>query len=247
MNWSSWIEPGQSRSRIEKVISRLIPLPMPRSVICSPSHMTKMAPVVSVTTMMRRDAKPGLAMAPGMRLGEQGEGVGLRQRDEHGEVPGPLRDLLLALLVLLHLADRRGDAAGQLEDDRGRDVGHDAEREHRGPGQAAAQSVVQSEEPGGGGVLDEVGQRGDVHSRRGDVGADPVDDEREEREQELALQLLVDGQTWGRGVRSLTPRSCRRPPRSSRAPTRKGTRHERCRPGRRRRCPGASRERRTCR
>ena len=45
---------------IEKKISRLIPLPMPRSVICSPSHMTKIAPVVSVTTMMSRDAKPGL-------------------------------------------------------------------------------------------------------------------------------------------------------------------------------------------
>ena len=66
MNWSRWMEPGQSRSRIEKVMRRLIPLPMPRSVICSPSHMTKMAPVVSVTTMIRRDAMPGLAMAPGI-------------------------------------------------------------------------------------------------------------------------------------------------------------------------------------
>ena len=42
------------------MISRLMPLPMPRSVICSPSHITKMAPVVSVTTMIRREAKPGL-------------------------------------------------------------------------------------------------------------------------------------------------------------------------------------------
>ncbi len=58
--------PGQSRSRIEKVMSRLIPLPMPRSVICSPSHITKMAPTVSVTTMTVRDAKPGLATAPGI-------------------------------------------------------------------------------------------------------------------------------------------------------------------------------------
>ncbi len=58
--------PGQSRSRIEKVMSRLIPLPMPRSVICSPSHMTKMAPAVSVTTMIRRDAKPGVGTAPGI-------------------------------------------------------------------------------------------------------------------------------------------------------------------------------------
>ncbi len=47
-------------------MSRLIPFPMPRSVICSPSHMTKIAPVVSVTTMMSREARPGLAMAPGI-------------------------------------------------------------------------------------------------------------------------------------------------------------------------------------
>ena len=229
------------------MISRLIPLPMPRSVICSPSHMTKIAPVVSVTTMMSREARPGLGDGARDGLGEEREGVGLRQRDEHGEVPGPLRDLLLALLVLLHLADRRRDAAGQLEDDGGGDVGHDAEREDRGPGEAAAQRVVQSEEPGGGGVPDEVGQRGDVHARRGDVGADPVDDQREQREEQLALQFLVDGQRWERVVRSLTPRSCRRPPRSSRAPTRTGPRHERCRPGRRHRCPGASRGRRACR
>ena len=66
MNWISWSVPGHSRSRIENVMSRLIPLPMPRSVICSPSHITKMAPAVSVTTMMSREAKPGLGTAPGM-------------------------------------------------------------------------------------------------------------------------------------------------------------------------------------
>ena len=65
MNWIRWSVPGHSRSRIEKVMSRLIPLPMPRSVICSPSHMTKIAPVVRVTTMISRDANRA-GMAPGM-------------------------------------------------------------------------------------------------------------------------------------------------------------------------------------
>src|SRR2546428_10018800 len=36
---------GQIRSMIEKKISRLAPLPIPRSVICSPSHITKIPPV----------------------------------------------------------------------------------------------------------------------------------------------------------------------------------------------------------
>ena len=37
-----------------------MPLPMPRSVICSPSHMTKQVPVVSVSTVISRNASPGL-------------------------------------------------------------------------------------------------------------------------------------------------------------------------------------------
>ena len=60
------MKPGHSRSRIEKVISRLIPLPMPRSVICSPSHITKMAPVVSTTTIVSRVQNVGARTAPGI-------------------------------------------------------------------------------------------------------------------------------------------------------------------------------------
>ena len=37
-----------------------MPLPMPRSVICSPSHMMNIVPVVSVSTHMKRKPQPGL-------------------------------------------------------------------------------------------------------------------------------------------------------------------------------------------
>ena len=37
-----------------------MPLPMPRSVICSPSHMTNAEPVVSVSTVISRKPHPGL-------------------------------------------------------------------------------------------------------------------------------------------------------------------------------------------
>ena len=40
---------------------RLIPLPMPRSVICSPSHMMKAVPVVRVSTVMILKLQPGLS------------------------------------------------------------------------------------------------------------------------------------------------------------------------------------------
>ena len=37
-----------------------MPLPMPRSVICSPSHMMSVVPVVSVSTVISRKPQPGL-------------------------------------------------------------------------------------------------------------------------------------------------------------------------------------------
>ena len=40
-------------------ISSDIPLPMPRSVICSPSHITNIVPVVRVSTHIRRKPQPG--------------------------------------------------------------------------------------------------------------------------------------------------------------------------------------------
>ena len=41
-------------------ISSDMPLPMPRSVICSPSHMMNIVPVVSVSTHISRKPQPGL-------------------------------------------------------------------------------------------------------------------------------------------------------------------------------------------
>ena len=108
--------------------------------------MTKMAPMVSVDHHDQPDAKPGIRNRARDALDEQREGVRLGERDHHREVAGPLGQLLPALLVLLHLADGRDDAAAQLEDDRGRDVRHDAEREDRRARQAAAEGVVQREE-----------------------------------------------------------------------------------------------------
>ena len=40
---------------------KLIPFPMPRSVICSPIHMMKAVPVVSVIITMKRKPHPGSA------------------------------------------------------------------------------------------------------------------------------------------------------------------------------------------
>src|SRR5678815_703237 len=44
---------------IPEKISSEMPLPMPRSVICSPSHMTKIVPVVSVRIVLNKNPHVG--------------------------------------------------------------------------------------------------------------------------------------------------------------------------------------------
>ena len=55
--------PGQNRSTIEKKMISDAPLPKPRSVICSPSHMTNIAPVVRTSTICSLNPNPGFTTA----------------------------------------------------------------------------------------------------------------------------------------------------------------------------------------
>ena len=57
--------PGQNPSTIEKKMISEAPLPSPRSVICSPSHITNMAPQVRNSAIWALNQKPGIATAPG--------------------------------------------------------------------------------------------------------------------------------------------------------------------------------------
>ena len=50
---------GRRTTMPAKMISEM-PLPMPRSVICSPSHMMKAVPEVRVMIVSSRNARPGL-------------------------------------------------------------------------------------------------------------------------------------------------------------------------------------------
>jgi hypothetical protein len=52
------------RSTIEKKMISDAPLPSPRSVICSPSHITNTAPVVRKNAICSLKANPGVATAP---------------------------------------------------------------------------------------------------------------------------------------------------------------------------------------
>ena len=51
--------PRGNPTTIPAKISSDMPLPTPRSVICSPSHMMKALPVVRVSMTIRRKPQPG--------------------------------------------------------------------------------------------------------------------------------------------------------------------------------------------
>ncbi len=57
------IAAGNPDTMLEKISSEM-PLPTPRSVICSPSHIMNSAPVTSVVTATKWNAKPVLNASP---------------------------------------------------------------------------------------------------------------------------------------------------------------------------------------
>ena len=133
-----------------------MPLPMPREVICSPSHIRNMVPPVSVITVEMRKKKPGIGDDAAGAFKADRYAVGLERGQYHGEIPGVLvHDLAARLAFLLERFERRRDRRHQLNDDRGRDVGHDVERENRHPVDATAgEHVEHAEDAAGLGVED---------------------------------------------------------------------------------------------
>ena len=94
---------------------RLVPLPMPRAVICSPSHIRNMVPPTRVITQEKRKNQPGIdhrrAEAAVHGLQPDGDAVGLEHGDQHRQVAGVLVELLAALLALLLQRLQRRDRA----------------------------------------------------------------------------------------------------------------------------------------
>ena len=54
---------GRPAAMPAKMMSEM-PLPRPRSVICSPSHMRNIVPVTSVTADTMRNVRPGSTTSP---------------------------------------------------------------------------------------------------------------------------------------------------------------------------------------
>ena len=123
------------------------------------------------------------------------DAVGLDQRQQDGAVAGVLVDDLAPLLAfLLQGLERGDDRRHQLHDDRRRDVGHDAQREDRHALHGAAREHVEHAEHAAALLLEGLGESVWVDAGQRDVGAEPIDEQRPEREPDALLQVLRLGE-----------------------------------------------------
>ncbi len=155
-----WKTPPGMPSTIPAKMMSEMPLPMPRSVICSPTHMMKAVPVVSVSMLMHPEAPAGVRhdIADARRVGQvavvqrleaERHPEGLHSGQDDRPVARVLVDLPGPLLALLaQLLERLPHHRQELQDDARADVRHDAEGEDRQVAQrAAAEHVEQTEQP----------------------------------------------------------------------------------------------------
>ena len=173
----AWMPEG-SRETIEAKISSEMPLPMPRWVISSPIHISRMQPVGQADddqedvrrVEVRDDRFAGFGL---QRVEQEHVADRLGEGEPDGQVARVLGDAGLADLAFLGELLQRGHRhLQQLQDDRGGDVGHDAQREDRDPRQAAAGEQVQkAEDVGAAELLLDVVDRREVDARHGDVRA----------------------------------------------------------------------------
>ena len=64
---TSWNKPLAALGRPATIPAKMmieIPLPRPRSVICSPSHIRNIVPVTKLTAQVKRNIMPGLITSP---------------------------------------------------------------------------------------------------------------------------------------------------------------------------------------
>ena len=114
----------------------------------------------------------------------------LQGGQNHGHVAGPLGDLAPAQLAfLLDARQRLIDHGEQLEDDRGRDVGHDAQGEDRHAAQVAAAEQVHQTESGTALLVEHPLQHVGVDARRGNPRAQTVDGQDAEHEEHPLAQV----------------------------------------------------------
>ena len=183
------------RATIPAKMIREIPLPMPRSVICSPSHMMKAVPAVRVIMVIKRKDHPGSRTTaspagPVILSKPNADSEPLDEAQEHRSVAGVLGDLLPSGLPFLRKPLQMGNHdREQLKDDRGTDIGHDPQGENGQALESAPGEHVDEAEESPLGLGEEGGQGVRVDPRRGDVDPDAIDGQEQKSDEDPLLQL----------------------------------------------------------
>ncbi len=121
--------------------------------------------------------------------------VGLERGQDHREIAGVLVQQLAARLAfLLQRLELRRDGGQELDDDRGRDVRHDVQREDRHAVDAAAGEHVEHAEDAAGLRLEHLLPDVGVDAGQRNVGAEPIDQQRTQGEPDALLQLVGLGE-----------------------------------------------------
>ena len=183
-----------------------MPLPMPYSSICSPSHMRKTVPAVIVST--ETNCQENCMPLAGLPASSRNWGLtssllrrkphdiepALSQAEKDGGVAGIFVDFLAPVSPsFCSFSKRRIDAGQELENNRGRDVGHDAQAENRGLAQLAAAEdrhlIEQIAAPPPPLVSKSFANFVVVEHRQRNVRSDAKNRQQEQREEDLLAQL----------------------------------------------------------
>ena len=114
----------------------------------------------------------------------------LNHGDTHGQIAGVLGDLAPTQFTLLReLLEIRPDDGQQLQDDGGRDVGHDPQGKHRHPLQAAAREGIDETEERSLHGLHELHQSLGIDTRSRDIAADSIDRQQAKRKRQPLAQI----------------------------------------------------------
>src|ERR1700690_168748 len=119
-----------------------------------------------------------------------GNREGLKRAQDDGQVARVLRDLAPAEVALFLQALEVGpNDDEQLQDDRGRDVRHDAERKNRQPAKIAAAEEIENAEHRALALVEKLRQEDGVNARRGNKSAEAVHPQQRQRKQDTIAQV----------------------------------------------------------
>ena len=124
------------------------------------------------------------------RLQRNGDAIALEQRQRHGAVARPLVHLLAALLALfLHLFQRGHHGCQKLDDDGGRDIGHDAKGKDPHAANRAAGEHVQNTAETGTCIGHKLAQRLTIDPGNRNIGAKAINDQQAKGKEDALTQI----------------------------------------------------------